>query len=236
MSEPSPAEQVLAAIAADGTDPRPMPLRICQTCVQSLPVDGAALSLLTAGTRRELVEGSDDVTRGIEELELTLGEGPGLSAYTSGGPVLIADLRSSVANRWPAFAEAATAAGIQASFAFPLQLGAVRLGVLTLYRRTAGPLRAETLADALRIADIVALLLVGQGGGLTRDFDQRWLDRSSWTREIDQATGMLTVQLGINAEDAFVRLRAYSFLHGRPLSEVARSVVTRQLRLAEESP
>jgi hypothetical protein len=49
--------------------------------------------------------------------------------------------------------------------------------------------------------------------------------------EIDQATGMLTEQLGVNITDAFVRLRAYAYVNDRQLTDVARDIVARRLRL-----
>jgi AmiR/NasT family two-component response regulator len=53
--------------------------------------------------------------------------------------------------------------------------------------------------------------------------------------EIDQATGMLTVQLGVTAAEAFARLRAYSYSQDRRLADVARDIVTRRLRLQPDS-
>jgi hypothetical protein len=50
-----------------------------------------------------------------------------------GSPVLILDLEP-VTERWPGFAPAAVAAGTRALFAFPLQAGAIRVGVLSLNR------------------------------------------------------------------------------------------------------
>jgi AmiR/NasT family two-component response regulator len=49
--------------------------------------------------------------------------------------------------------------------------------------------------------------------------------------EIDRATGMLTVQLGVSITDAFARLRAYACVNDLRLRDVARSVVARRLRL-----
>jgi hypothetical protein len=49
--------------------------------------------------------------------------------------------------------------------------------------------------------------------------------------EIDQATGMLTVQLGVPVAEAFARLRAYAYAHDRRLADVARDIVARRLRL-----
>ncbi len=49
--------------------------------------------------------------------------------------------------------------------------------------------------------------------------------------QIDQATGMLTVQLGVPVTQAFVRLRAYAYCEDRRLADVASDIVARQLRL-----
>jgi hypothetical protein len=49
--------------------------------------------------------------------------------------------------------------------------------------------------------------------------------------EIDQATGMLTEQLGVGIAEAFIRLRAYAYAHDRALSDLARDIVARRLRL-----
>ena len=49
--------------------------------------------------------------------------------------------------------------------------------------------------------------------------------------EIDQATGMLTEQLGASIGDAFVRLRAYAYANDLRLTDVARDIVARRLRL-----
>jgi hypothetical protein len=49
--------------------------------------------------------------------------------------------------------------------------------------------------------------------------------------EIDQATGMLTGQLGVGATEAFIRLRTYAYAHDRRLSGLARDIVARRLRL-----
>ena len=49
--------------------------------------------------------------------------------------------------------------------------------------------------------------------------------------EIDQATGMLSEQLGAGIGDAFVRLRAYAYAHDLRLTDAARDIVARRLRL-----
>ena len=61
-------------------------------------------------------------------------------------------------------------------------------------------------------------------------WDGLWSDRA----EVHQATGMVLAQLGLPAQDAFVRLRAHAFATCRPLPEVARDVVAGRLVFTED--
>jgi len=185
-------------------------------------------------TPREAIYSSDEVVSELEELALTLGEGPCVDAFT-GGPALVADLRfAECRTRWPAFAPAAVEAGVRAIFALPLQVGGVRLGSMDLYRKEPGALDRERLADALLLADTACALLldaragpVGDGAGA----DRRWPERAGPHHpEVHQATGMITVQLGVTAAVALIRLRAYAFANDRHLREVAADIVARRLR------
>jgi hypothetical protein len=183
---------------------------------------------------REPLSASDELSTWLEELLLTTGEGPGAEDFMFGSPVLIPDLEP-VTERWPGFAPAAVAAGAQALFAFPLQAGAIRAGVLSLYRAQPGPLTPQQLADALVFADIALQLLLDSYAGISGSADYRPLDGLSDSRaEVYQATGMISVQLGVSLEEAFVRLRAHAFAAGTPLDDVADDVVKRLLRFAPD--
>jgi AmiR/NasT family two-component response regulator len=54
--------------------------------------------------------------------------------------------------------------------------------------------------------------------------------------EVHQATGMISVQLGVSLEEAFVRLRAHAFASGGALGDVAGEVVGRRLRFGPGAP
>ena len=233
MTRQSSITGVLAAVRSAHPHAPPLPVRICIACAKSMPVDGVALSLLRKAPEWERIGASDAATAEIEELQMTLGEGPAIEALASGRLVLIPDLRREAAGRWPAFADAAGATEMRALYVVPVQIGAVRLGALSLYRRTPGSLPAEALADALRVAALIAMLLLGDEGDMTDELAQGWLEGTSWAREIHQATGMLISQLGVGAEEAFVRLRAFAFANDRALNEVARAVVARHLLIGE---
>ena len=213
----------------------------CAAAVAAVEVSGAWLIVARGAEAGHLMRVTDEVSELLAELQLTLGEGPGRDAAASGGPVLASDLDEVEAvRRWPAFAPAACQAGAAAIFAFPLQVGAIRAGVMGLYRERPGSLSAFQLGDALVFADTATLLLLdaqdqtageaaaGSGpGGQPPDLA---LHRA----EIDQATGMLTEQLGVGIAEAFIRLRAYAYAHDRGLSDLARDIVARRLRLSSD--
>ena len=116
-------------------------------------------------------------------------------------------------------------------FSFPLQAGAIQVGSLSLYRARPGPLAAEELADVLVFADVALRLLLDAASGVTGSPGYRPLDGLSDARaEVHQATGMISVQLGVSLEEAFVRLRAHAFASNAALGDVAAEVVGRQLR------
>ena len=234
MTDRASVEWLLDAIRAHRENDGNLPRQICEACVAALPVDGASLSLMVDGGNREEVGASDVSAASLVELEITVGEGPGLDAFTSGKPVLIADIEGEERSYWPAFADGVAALGTRAIFAFPVQLGAVRFGIFTLTRRSPGPLPADTLGQALRASDVTALLLLGTDGELTEDLGTDWLEETTWTLELHQATGMVMSQLGVGVEEAFVRLRAFAFARGMPLSDAAKQVVERRLDLAQE--
>jgi hypothetical protein len=203
---------------------------LCRAAVRRLGVDGASVTAVSGPAVREPLSAAGELSARLEELMFTTGEGPGEDDVRFGSPMLIPDLEPT-AERWPGFAPAALAAGARAVFAFPLQAGAIRAGVLSLYRAEPGPLTPQQLADALVFADLALQLLLDASAGISGSPGYRPLDGLSDSRaEVYQATGMISVQLGVSLEEAFVRLRAHAFAAGTPLDVVADDVVSRTLR------
>ncbi|MEY9965246.1 hypothetical protein ABIA33_003288 [Streptacidiphilus sp. MAP12-16] len=214
---------------------------VCTAVVAGLPVGGAGVSVMSPTMAGFPVCSTDGISEQLEELQLTLGEGPCVDAFDLGVAVLAPDLGTAqIQGRWPMFASAAWEAGARAVFAFPLQIGAIRPGVLDLYSRTTGALGPEELADAAVFADTATRVLLDTridrptdgpewpDGGSSPDGSL--VDLDGYRAEIDQATGMITQQLGVGIEEAFIRLRAHAYAHGRRLTEVAEDVVARRLR------
>src|SRR4030095_7694090 len=111
---------------------------------------------------RGVCAASDPGSERLEDLQFTLGEGPCIDALASRSPVLVPDLADGAMMRWPAYAPAAHDRGVRAVFAFPLQVGAARLGVLDVFRDRAGTLQPEELREAVLLADVTVAALLDQ--------------------------------------------------------------------------
>jgi hypothetical protein len=217
------------AAAHDGRGPVPV-AAVGRAAVRWLGVDGASVTAVSGPLALEPLFASDALSARLEELQFTLGEGPGSDGFRRGAPELIPDLQLAAA-RWPGFAPAAVAAGARAMFAVPLQAGAIRVGVLSLYRVLPGPLAAGELADVLVLAGIALQMMLDAAAGLSGLPGYQLPDELSDSRaEVYQAIGMISVQLGVSLEEASVRLRARAFASGAELGDIADHVVSRRVR------
>jgi hypothetical protein len=232
--------RVWAQVAAQSRGAPVSVAHVCAAAVAGVGVDGVGVTVMVSPTVRDTVHATDRVAGELEEWQLTYGQGPCLDAFTGGGPVLVADLHSAEsAARWPVFTPAALDSGAHAVFALPLQVGAIRVGVLDLYRTTPGRLSPHELADALAFADTAGMLLLDTAAGAQPDTaDLAWQrdDPTAHQAQVHQATGMILAQLGISATAAFARLRAYAYAHDRRLGDVARDIVERRLHLPPDPP
>lgn len=200
--------------------------RVCEACAQAVAVTGAGIIVLAGGKHRMSLGTSDQVEEHIEEAQFTLGEGPCADAGRLGLPVHEPDMAVSGQRRWPMFATRALDAGVAAIFAFPLLVGTECAGAMNLYRDRPGPLTSQQLADALAVADLVAhavlALETDSPGGPKADTPIRAV--------VYQATGMISVQLGVSVAEALVRLRGHAYAKDRTIDEIAALVVARRLR------
>jgi hypothetical protein len=206
--------------------------RLCDLCAEVSSMSGAGIMLMSDDVPIGSLCTTNPVSTEIEDLQFTLGEGPCVDAYRHGRPVLEPDLADPETPRWLGFSPPALAAGVRAVFGFPLQVGAVRLGAMNLYRDRPGSLSDEQHADSLVLADIAAhevLAMQSQthSGGVAGPLDVR----ADFHLVVHQASGMVAAQLDVTVGEALVRLRAYAFANDRPLTEVARDVVGRRVRL-----
>ena len=139
---------------------------VCAVAVSSAQLSGAWVVAARGGDPDFVMCVTDLVSEQLAELQLTLGEGPCHDVLASAAPVLAGDLGDAEsARRWPAFTPAACQLGAGAVFAFPLIVGAIRAGVLGLYRGSPGPLPDRQLGDLLILADAATVMLLGGAHG-----------------------------------------------------------------------
>jgi hypothetical protein len=220
--------RVLDAIAT--APPGPLIERWCAVATDHLEAAGAGVCLVV-GNGDGVLEPVHAVgmARVTDALQSDLGEGPAFTSHRNGGPVLVDDLAGSDA--WPAFAPAAVDAGVGAVFAFPLRSGAIRLGAITACRERRGELSTEQHADALVLARFALdLVLASQTGRPVDDLDQLFVRGAGSTAEIHQATGKVSVQLGVGVDAALSVLRARAYVESLTLVDVAREVVNGERR------
>jgi hypothetical protein len=239
--------RILASLAAGGPVGS-WPARLVADCQVAVRMSGVGLAVTAQGGLAAVLAVTGGPARTMEDLQFALGEGPCVEAGQSRRPVLISDL-ADAGERWPTFASAATGAGICAAFSFPLQVGAIGIGVLDLYRTTPGALDPPQLGRALAFTDAaVAVLLhvqdrAGPDAGSRTNGDGvdgtqappaeevgtevlRAVDRRA---VVHQATGMISVQLGVPLAVAMSRLRAHAYATDRTILDVAADVVARRL-------
>ena len=212
-----------------GQDPGGDP---AQACARALAAEGVAVSLLVGARRTaEPLWCHPGLSARFEELQFTLGEGPGPDAVRTGSPVVEPDLDRVRPERWPALLPAARELGVHGVCCFPLGIGAIRVGVLTVLCDGDRRMSGQQYADATALAAVLT--------GAVLDGDRRgmFLERPTGLHRavVHQATGMVSVQLGVSLERALLRLRAHAYGSERPLGEVAADVVARRLRFDHDS-
>lgn len=214
-----------------GEDVEVSTARLCQVCSEVTGMTGAGIMLSGGDVSQVSAGASDEVSAQIEELQFMAGEGPAVDACHQDWPVLEPDLADPVTPRWFGFTSPAIRAGARAVFGFPLRVGAVRFGALSLYRDRPGALDVEQHADALVMADVAAeAVLLMQANAPPGALAVELATAANVRSVVHQAAGMMSVQLEVSVAQALVRLRAYAFSHDRPLDEVAEDVVGRRLR------
>lgn len=208
------------------------PARLCEVTTEIVDVTGAGVMLMSG----EVPEGSlcttNPVSNLIEELQYTLGEGPCVDAYHDNTVVLEPDLADPTTPRWLAFTPRALKAGVRALFAFPLRDGAARLGALSLYQDRPGPLHDDSHADALVMAEVIARwVLDAQAAAPSGTVAQSLEAGADFHFVVQNAAGMVSVQLGVSVTEALIRIRAHAFSENRLARDVAEDIVSRRIRL-----
>jgi hypothetical protein len=228
-------EQLIAAI--DGRRGVDAADRLCEACVVLLDIDAAAISLVFDGANSGTLGSSGARARMYDELQFALGEGPCLDSVLRRIPILIVDLGDPEEARWPAYRPAMLAHQIRGVYAIPVVVAGEFVGALDLFRARPGPLLAADLAGAVAAAELAAIPLLDLLDGdlqaaVTDPNSKAWAELNKLTRaELSQAIGMLVAQLEVEPALALILLRAHAYASGRSVTDIARDILDRRLKL-----
>lgn len=206
---------------------------LCELFVELVPVSGASITVFRQPGAQSTICVSDGIAEELDQLQFDLGEGPRWETARTGLASVSGDLSTDRHPAWPVFGAAAAQLGVGALFSFPIRLGTHLMGVADLYRRDAGPLGEDATERAFSIARQVAGPAAERASRSAQAEVQETPDAPALRREVHQATGMILMQLEIEAAEAFSLLQAHAFAHGRTVEDVARDVVLRRLDFRE---
>jgi GAF domain-containing protein len=168
---------------------------------------------------------SDPRLDDLHDLQFEGGAGPVVEALAHNEPRRIDD--TAAESRWPAFCQAAAAAGFGSLLALPLRTDQRPAGAVALYGDAPDVFRGA--------AHDIALLFAAQGGTAVRNASlyracRRMADDLQAALEsravIEQAKGILQAELGISPAQAFRLLSSYS----QNTNQRVRVVATRLVR------
>lgn len=223
--------EILIAAASVEPDPAQLLAAVCQQAARELKCVSVTVSYVTHANPLMTVASSDDVGAQLDTVQSDLGEGPSCLTAAQADSVGCDDLHQH-RERWPIFAQAALERGVGAVFVFPIAPDDTLIASLSLYRNP-GELNEADEAAAVDYAGAVSLILLHteqiepNGGVQHNPGAPRWV-------VVQQAIGMVSVQLNVSLSDAHARLRARAYSEGVPLSALATDVVQRKLRFTND--
>ncbi|WP_433271982.1 GAF and ANTAR domain-containing protein [Actinosynnema sp. CS-041913] len=207
---------------------------VCLTAAAVLAARDVVVYQVADHSRWEPVCVSGPVGDLVSEAQITLGEGPAADCMRDEHPVSASDLTAvEEVARWPVLGPFALSHGVAGILAFPVMMGAVVAGCLEVLRPTPGPPTHREVADGLLLADAATVTLLNAvppplgADPFADEVEARWAS-------VHQATGVAAVQLDCDLATAFVRLRAYAYLAGRRLGDVAADVLAHRLEFRAE--
>jgi hypothetical protein len=198
---------------------------LCAVAAEITSLDGAGIALISDSEDLMSLCTSNHAAGVLMDLELTLGEGPMVDA-SRGDANHDTDLLETTDPRWAQYRSEALNLGARAVFGYPVRLGGIRFGALSLFRNSPGPLNAGQSSDAYLMASVIGrAILAEQAGGSIVGLSGELNGESMLDFRVHQAAGMLAVQGSMSVKDALVLLRAHAFGDGSQISDLADRVV-----------
>jgi GAF domain-containing protein len=202
-------------------------------CVELFELSEAGLMLADPPEGVRVAASSSHQMGLLELFEIQHDEGPCLDCYRDGQPVHCADL-STALDRWPVFAPEALAAGFNSVVALPMRLRDQVIGSLNLLRTEPGMLSDADLVVAQALGDVATIgILQHRAASEYRLLAEQLQFALNSRVVIEQAKGALAQAAGLDMDGAFAAVRRYARAHNLRLTDVADTIVSRDLSADE---
>jgi hypothetical protein len=217
---------ILASVGGLGT----LRERLCEASRIMLEADGVVLTSETVPNGRTVVCWTQLLSRRLEEMQSTLGEGPMIDSL-SRGTVVRGEFGESADERWPLLRDRIVDLEFNGSLiAIPLTSDVPLRGALLVHRH--GGARDTDHDDARFLGSAIGTAVL-QDPGLGAQghvFAEILADRDL----VHRATDILQVEASVHYEDALALLRGVAFVRGQDLGAVAKDVLDGEVALAQD--
>lgn len=219
--------------------PELLPVRLMRACADSLPVDGAGLSIRDDSGRRLPLGASSEDAATAERLQFTAGTGPCLTAHRSGEPVfaMAEDLR----RHWLPFAELLLRrTPYRGVVALPLPLSLAGLVAVDLYFVDEAAVPRLPVFEAIAVGGLITSAL--SEAAIWSDWEPasgpEWLHTPAARRRavVWEALASLAIAHDTDPRGALDLLRAAAYSSGRPVDDVAADLLAGRISPTSLAP
>ena len=210
--------------------------RVAEFAVQAIPgADGAGLTLLAEGQRRQTIVASAEFVRQVDDIQYGIEEGPCITAVDQRVTVTSGSLGGDA--QWPHFGPRVGRLGVHSVLSLPLLVPGRVVGAMNVYAHDKDAFSTEAVRLGELFArpaavSVVNAQLIADSQRLIGQLSEALSSRAT----IDQALGLMMGLYGDTAEEAFARLTAISRRSGRKLRVVAQELLDDGVRRARARP
>jgi len=198
-----------------------------------LSVDGAAgagVTLIDMSGHRSSAASTDDIVAQADTLQYELGQGPCLSAWATGQPVDVGDVRTDP--RWRQWGVGVDKLGLRSCVSVPLLSGDLAFGAIKVYwaKPHAATDRTIRLLElfAAQAAIFVANVQVRERGRMLSDQLKTTLTQRD---TISTAKGIVMADRRVGHHEAMLYMMSKALEENRTLQEVAGKIIESTVRL-----
>ncbi len=189
--------------------------------------DGAGVMMIDDERALSYVHSDNEGARRLEAAQRELGHGPCVDCLVLDHSVASADVMAD--DRWPGLATLLEGADVRAVLGVPVRLAGGAVGSLNVHRNRPSPWDPEETAAIAAYAgvieDLIGAALIAQQRGDLAEQLQHALDNRVI---IERAIGFLMARDGLDAVDAFDRLRRQARADRRKVIDLASELVGRR--------